>query len=128
MKNKNRMVSNNPLISRLYSFKYSISGIKYMLTTQKNALIHLLAAMIVVVFGIIYHIDKYEWCLIIFAIGMVFVSELFNTSIEFLTDLLAPEFNQKAGKAKDIAAGAVLIAATIAVLAGLIIFIPKIFP
>lgn len=121
------MVSNNPLISRLNSFKYAISGIKYMLTTQKNSLVHLLAAMIVVACGFIYKIDKYEWGFIIFAIGIVFIAELVNTSIEFLTDLVAPEFNEKAGKAKDIAAGAVLIAATIAVLTGLIVFIPKIF-
>lgn len=127
MKDKNRMDSNNPLIRRLYSFKCAISGIKYMLTTQKNALIHIIVAIIVLVFGIIYQIDKYEWCLIIFAIGMVFISELFNTSIEFLTDLVAPEFNEKAGKVKDIAAGAVLITAILAALTGLIIFIPKIF-
>jgi len=60
-------------------------------------------------------------------IGGVFVAELFNSAIESLVDLISPDFNKKAGMIKDMAAGAVLISAVTALVAGLIIFIPKLF-
>jgi diacylglycerol kinase (ATP) len=121
------MIKENPVRKRIVSFKYAFNGIACMLRTQRNAQFHFLAAVVAVVLGIVYKIEILEWCLIIFAIGLVLTAELFNTSIEFLTDLLSPEYNQKAGRAKDIAAGAVLISAIAAGLIGLVIFIPRIF-
>ena len=112
---------------RIASFKFAFNGIAYVLRTQRNAQIHFLAAIVVIVLGISYKIETLEWCLIIFAIGLVIMAEMFNTTIEFLVDLISPEFHHKAGKAKDMAAGAVLIAAIIAAIIGIIVFIPKIF-
>lgn len=112
---------------RIASFKFAFNGIAYMLRTQRNAQIHFLAAVVVVVLGIVYKIETLEWGLVIFATGLVIIAEMFNTTIEFLIDLITPEFQNKAGKAKDIAAGAVLIAAIVAAIIGLFVFIPKIF-
>jgi len=66
-----------------------------------------------------------EWCWITLAIGLVILSEMFNTAIEYLTDLVSPEMHPLAKKTKDVASGAVLIAALMAVVIGLFIFIPK---
>ena len=68
-----------------------------------------------------------EWCIILLVIGMVLAAELMNSAIEMLTDLASPAYSKKAGRLKDMAAGAVLITAITAVIVGLIIFIPKIF-
>jgi|WetSurMetagenome_2_1015567.scaffolds.fasta_scaffold299790_2 diacylglycerol kinase (ATP) len=110
---------------RITSFKYAFNGIGYMFRTQRNSLIHLLATFFVIILGFIVHLNLSEWSLIIFAIGLVFITELFNTAIEFLTDLISPDYHEKAGKVKDIAAGAVLITAIVSVAIGLMIFIPK---
>ena len=66
-----------------------------------------------------------EWCWITLAIGLVLLAEMFNTAIEYLTDLASPEIHPLAKKTKDVASGAVLIAALVAVVIGLLIFLPK---
>jgi diacylglycerol kinase len=66
-----------------------------------------------------------EWCWIIIAIALVFITEMLNTSIEFLTDLVSPNYHPLAKNTKDVAAGAVLVAAIIAIILGLMIFLPK---
>ncbi len=111
---------------RLLSFKYAFKGIGYMLKTQHNSLIHIVAAIVVIILAILFQVSLTEWCFLIFAIGFVISAELFNTAIEFLTDLSSPEYNMKAELAKDIAAGAVLISAITSAIIGLIIFLPKI--
>ncbi|MCD4790225.1 MAG: diacylglycerol kinase family protein [Bacteroidales bacterium] len=111
---------------RLLSFKYAFRGIGFMIQTQHNAWIHLIATIIVVFLGVALKVSLTEWCLLIFAIGIVLSSELFNTSIEFLTDLLSPENQKKAGMLKDIAAGAVLISAITSAIIGLIVFLPRV--
>lgn len=112
---------------RVKSFSYAVSGVKTFLKTQHNAWIHLSAALLVIIMGNLYHVDIMEWCMLIFAIGLVFTVEALNTAIEYLTDLVSPSYNEKAGKVKDIAAGAVLIAAITACIIGLAIFVPKIY-
>ncbi len=111
---------------RIKSFYFAISGIKTFLKTQHNAWIHLFATMLVITCGWIYQVSITEWCLLIFAIGLVFTAEAINTAIEYLTDMVSPNYHEKAGKVKDLAAGAVLIAAITAVIIGLAIFFPKI--
>jgi diacylglycerol kinase len=86
--------------------------------------IHALAALLAIVAGFALSITAIEWCLIIGCIGLVFMAEVFNTAIETLTNLVSPEFNPLAGKTKDLAAGAVLIAAITAAVIGIIIFLP----
>ncbi len=72
-------------------------------------------------------ISTQEWLILVLTFGMVLMAEAFNTALEFLTDLVSPEPHPLAGKAKDVAAGAVLITAVMAVVVGMIIFLPKIF-
>jgi len=93
--------------------------------SEKNMQIHLIFAFLVVVFGLLLCISILEWiaCLICFA--LVFSTEMINTSLENIVDIISPEHHPLAGKAKDIAAGAVLIAAILSAIVGLIIFIPK---
>ncbi|MCX2482356.1 diacylglycerol kinase family protein [Pedobacter sp. MR2016-24] len=107
------------------SFGYALSGIAYTTKTQLNFKIHLLAIAVVSLSGWFLKLTISEWLWIVLAIGLVLVTELVNTAIELLVDLVSPAFNPQAGKVKDIAAGAVLIAAAIAVVTGAIIFIPK---
>jgi diacylglycerol kinase (ATP) len=111
---------------RMLSFRYAFSGIKAAIRTQHNMWIHLTAAVIVLVFGFLFRLSTFEWIAISMAIGMVLSAEIFNSAIELLTDMVSPEINPKAGRVKDMAAGAVLIAAITAAVIGLIIFAPKI--
>lgn len=111
---------------RVASFSYAINGIIQFFKTQHNAWIHSVAAAVAVAAGFTLKINTIEWCAILFCIAFVFVAEMFNTAIEWLTDKVSPEQNPLAGKVKDVAAGAVLIAAIFSVIVGLIIFLPKI--
>ena len=113
-------------MKRLLSFKYAIAGIIHMLKHEPNARIHLIATLVVIILGVYFRIEKIEWLFITLAIGMVFSAELFNTSLENITDLISPEKNKKAGHAKDIAAGAVFITAIAAAIIGMVIFLPRI--
>lgn len=114
------------LKKRLNSFRYAIAGIASFVGSQPNAKIHLLAATFIVCAGFYFEIDQTEWCLVAFSIFLVLVAEAFNTALEHLTDLVSPNHHPLAGKAKDVAAGAVLFAAMGAAVVGLVIFLPKI--
>ena len=92
-----------------------------------NFRIHLTAVILVSGLGWFFHLSASEWLWIILAVGLVLITELLNTALELLVDLVSPGFNSQAGKVKDVAAGAVLVAAVIAVIIGAVIFIPKIF-
>lgn len=92
--------------------------------TQTNARIHAMAAVAVVVAGLVFHISAGEWCAVVGAIALVLVTEAINTAIEAVVDLASPEVHPLAERAKDVAAGAVLIAAVVSVMIGLIVFGP----
>lgn len=113
------------LRKRIDSFRHATKGIHSMFSSQANAVIHLLAALVVMIAGWYCSLSPTEWCLVILAISMVIGAEAMNTAIEHLTDLISPQYHLLAGKAKDIAAGAVLIAALGALAIGIIIFGPK---
>ena len=106
----------------LQSASYAIKGIREALSGQRHLRFHVGAALVVVAAGIGFDISAGEWGLLIFAIGLVLVAELLNSAIESLVDLIEPKQHPLAGKAKDIAAGAVLIAAIAAALIGLFVF------
>ena len=108
------------------SFKYAIEGIWTSFKTERNMKIHIFIMILVIIAGIILKINKSEWiiCIILFAI--VIGSELFNTSIETIVDMVMPEKNEKAKLAKDVSAGAVLVVAIGAAIIGLVIFVPRI--
>jgi diacylglycerol kinase (ATP) len=125
---KNNQKSNKTNFSikhRIKSFSYAFQGLKIFFQTQHNARIHLLATIVVVLLGNIVKLTNTEWCWIIIAIALVFITEMLNTSIEFLTDLVSPNYHPLAKNTKDVAAGAVLVAAIIAIILGLMIFLPK---
>lgn len=109
----------------IQGFGYAWNGIRHTAATQLNFKVHLAAALIAVYAGYALHISNNEWLWITLCIGVVLTAELFNTAIEFLTDLVSPEYNEKAGLVKDMSAGAVLVTAICALIIGLIIFAPK---
>jgi diacylglycerol kinase (ATP) len=115
------------LKKRANSFVYAFKGIKTLFATQANARIHGIAIILVTLCGFYFNINKNEWCLIIFACTIVLMAEAFNTAIEFIVDLVSPDYHPLAGKAKDVAAAAVLITAIGAAGIGFLIFLPKIF-
>jgi diacylglycerol kinase (ATP) len=112
--------------TRLKSFQYAFSGIAYMFKTQHNSWIQATIAGIAFFLGFYLKISLTGWGIIILATGLVFTAELINTSIESLVDLISPEMNEKAGRIKDLAAGGVLLASISALVAGIMIFLPKI--
>ena len=111
---------------RLQSFRYAFRGIGFMIKTQHNFWVHLGITILVVAAGLFFRISLNDWMLIILAIGLVLSAETFNTAIEQLTDLVHPDTHPVAGRVKDVAAGAVLLAALAAAFIGLLIFVPKI--
>lgn len=112
---------------RKNAFRYAGRGVLQLVKNEAHARIHLLATVCVIVAGLIFDVSDIEWCIIILCIGAVFTAEGFNTAIEKLADRVTTDRDPLIGAAKDIAAGAVLIAAIAAVAAGLIIFLPKFF-
>ena len=117
---------NELLKRRIISFKYAGQGVVTLFKTQPNAVIHLAILLIVVGFGWWLQISVVEWLMLMLTFAMVLVAEAFNTALEFLTDLVSPNYHELAGKTKDVAAGAVLIAAFFAIIIGILIFLPKI--
>ncbi len=113
------------LLKRLQSFVYAAKGIGFVLRTQPNFLIHLVILFFVILAGWLTGLSTGEWIWITIVSGMVLTAELFNTALEEFTDLVSPQFNKKAGRVKDLAAGAVLISAMTAAIVGLVIFAPK---
>lgn len=111
--------------SRFRSFFHAFNGLWLLLKSEHNARIHTLAALTAIAAGIILKINLAEWCLIVLVIGLVFVTELINTSLETLADIVDPEWNEKIRDAKDYSAAAVLISAVISVFIGGFIFIPR---
>ena len=111
---------------RFGSLKFAFDGLWSLLKNEHNSRIHLLAAIVAIITGIILKINLSEWCMLTIVIGIVFISELLNTSLETIADLVDPEWNERIRKVKDYAAAAVLISALISVVVGGLIFIPKI--
>lgn len=112
--------------TRLKSMSNAWRGIKIMFRDQYNIWIHTMILGLVVIAGIFFGITLLEWIFIIFAAGMVFAAEAFNTAIEIDMNLTSPEFHPHARDTKDVAAGAVLLSAIAAFTIGIIIFLPRI--
>jgi diacylglycerol kinase len=109
------------------SFGYAFSGLGYALRTQRNARVHLVAAILAVALGIYLHLSTVEFALIFMVIAGVFVTEMLNTVLEICVDLASPEYHPQAKIAKDVAAGAVLLSAMLAVVVALLIFGPPLW-
>jgi len=113
--------------ARVRAFAFAIQGLKSLFLSQCHARFHALAALVVIALGFSIGISANEWCMVILAITSVLSSEGFNTAIELLTDRVSTEPHPLAGKAKDVAAGAVLISSVGAAAIGTMIFAPKIW-
>ena len=116
---------NFTLKGRLQSFSFAWQGLKSFLKTEHNGWIQVLVALSAVVAGMVFEISLSQWGLLALGIGMVLTAEVFNTAIELLTDLVSPEWNEKAKKVKDMSAAAVLLASITSLVIGAVIFIPK---
>ena len=114
------------LRKRIESFGYAFKGIGTLFTSQPNARIHATVLSLVVLAGFYFQIKQSEWLTIVLISALVLSAEAMNTAVEFVVDLVSPHYHPLAGKAKDVAAAAVLLAAFGAVVIGLIIFLPKI--
>lgn len=112
---------------RLASFQWALKGMKDLFTNHPNAQVHLGASLVVIPLALFLQISTIEWCLIILCITLVMAMEALNSALEYLADKICPEQDELIGKAKDIAATAVLLSAIGAALIGSLIFLPKIY-
>jgi len=111
---------------RKESLSFALRGIRIALH-QSNFRVMVSSAAIVVALAFFLMISKGEWLILLLVIGLVLSLEMLNTTLETMLDLLEPNFSEKIGVIKDLIAGAVLISCIVAVLTGLMIFVPKIF-
>jgi diacylglycerol kinase len=114
------------IIKTLRSFGFAIKGIWLVFRNENNARIHFLATIAVLCAGFCFNLRPKEWLGLLLAISLVWICEAFNTALEKLVNLVHPDHGKEAGEIKDIAAGAVLIAAIFSIATASIIFIPKI--
>ncbi len=111
----------------ILGFRYAFRGLWYALRTQRNVRVHLVAALLVTLAGILLHLAAIEFALLYVAITGVFIAEMFNTVSELCVDLAMPEYHPLARIAKDVAAGAVLLSALLAVVIGLFVLGPHLW-
>ena len=121
MKQDNKFVS-----GRIKSVKYAVLGAYKLATTEHSVMVQFSIAILMVFAGFYFQISKEEWMFQILAFGLVLAIEGLNTAVEKIADFIHPEYHEKIGFIKDIAAGAVMFAASSAIAIGLIIYLPKI--
>jgi len=112
------------LTGRIRSFRHAVHGIVLMLKSQHNAWVHATASIIVLLIGAFFSLSPHEWCWLVIAIMAVWTAEALNTALEFLANVASAEFHPLVAKAKDVAAGAVLISAIGSVAIALLILGP----
>ena len=112
---------------RLRSVRYAVRGIGVMVRSQHNAWLHAAATVLVIALGLGLGVSAADWCWLVLAMMAVWTAEALNTAFEFLTDVASPDYHPVAGKAKDVAAGAVLITAVGAVAIALLVFGPHLW-
>ena len=113
------------LIGRLKSLKFAVKGAWLLITTEHSIMVQFSLGILITILGFFMNISANEWMFQSLAIGMVLVAESLNTGIEKLCDFVHPDFHKKIGFIKDISAGAATFAAIIAVVIGMIIYLPK---
>ena len=115
------------LVNRIKSVGYAFKGALYLVKTEASIKIQFAIAILLTIAGFYFEISKTEWLFQIAFIGLVMSLEGVNTAIEYIADFIHPDLHASIGRIKDIAAGAVFIAATASVIAGLVIYLPKLF-
>jgi diacylglycerol kinase len=109
------------------AFRYAFHGWFYVLRTQRNAWIHSVVAIAVLIVGIWLRLPARDWAVLVLTVAMVFAAEFMNTAIEAVVDLASPEIHPLAKIGKDVGAAAVLVAAIASVLVGLLILGPPLW-
>lgn len=107
------------------SFKHAFAGLKLLFREEHNSRVHLFAAFIACGLGFLFNIELLDWAVIIVMITLVFITEIINTSIENMADFVSPQYDARIKTIKDLAAAAVLVSSIAAVVAGFMIFLPK---
>jgi diacylglycerol kinase (ATP) len=112
--------------ARLRSIGFALEGVRTLLLTQHNAWVHCFAILMVCTLGLILKVSQMEWVALVLAMMAVLSAEALNTAMEFLANAVTREVHPEIKKAKDVAAGGVLIAAVAAAIVGMLIFLPYI--
>lgn len=113
------------LKGRVKSLKYALRGAWLLITTEHSIMVQVSIGILVSILGFFMNLSSFEWMIQLLAIGMVLVAESLNTGIEKLCDFIHPDYHKRIGFIKDISAGAATFAAIIAIIIGLIIYLPK---
>src|SRR5262245_27603679 len=108
-------------------FQNAFRGVRFGLSEQTSFLAHTIVACLVVAAGLFFRVNAGEWALLAGCIGLVFVAELFNTSLEWFARAVTEEHDERIGKALDVASAAVLLASIVSVVVGAIIFLPRLW-
>jgi diacylglycerol kinase len=112
------------ILSRLKSFKHAFAGWWFVISTQKNSWVHMIATICVIILSLWLKLPARDWAVLFVVIGMVWIAEFLNTALEAVVDLASPSHHPLAKVGKDVGAAAVLIAALVSVIAGLLIMGP----
>ncbi|HUS45962.1 MAG TPA: diacylglycerol kinase family protein [Phycisphaerae bacterium] len=118
------------IFGRMRSFRHALAGLVFVLRSQHNAWLHAVATVLAVVLGLVLHwtgvksLSAGEWCVLAAAVTVVWVAEAFNTGLEVMADAVTSERQPVVKIAKDVAAGAVLVAAVGATVVGIVLFLP----
>lgn len=110
---------------RLKSMGYALKGAIKLLTTEHSIMVQSSIGVLLIIAGFYFHISTTEWLCQTLAIGLVLSIEGLNTAVEKVADFIHPNYHEKIGFIKDIAAGSVFFAAMTAIAIGLIIYVPK---
>jgi diacylglycerol kinase (ATP) len=110
--------------ARWRSLGHALRGIGWGLRRQANLRIHALATLVVAGLSVGLRVERWEACVLALCVGQVWAAELLNTALESLTDLVSPQHQTRAGRAKDVAAGAVLVVAATSVVVAVLVFWP----
>jgi diacylglycerol kinase (ATP) len=113
--------------TRTSSFRDAFAGLWLLVRAEPNARIHLLITILVISIGLWLNIPSYHWGLIIFAIGLVWTTEAFNTALENLGDRISPDYHPVTKRAKDLGAAAVLVSSIAAATIGTLVFGPPLW-
>ncbi len=110
---------------RFKSMGFAIKGVFKLITTEHSIMVQSSLAVLMIIAGFYFEIDRYEWIMQILTFGLVLSIEGLNTAVEKIADFIHPEFHDRIGFIKDIAAGAVMFAALAALAVGMLIYVPK---
>ena len=116
---------NSFFTGRLKSVTFAFKGAVKLITTEHSVMVQSSIGIVMVVAGFYFEISREEWMFQILAIGLVLAVEGLNTAVEKIADFIHPEYHERIGFVKDIAAGAVFFAAMTAITIGLFIYVPK---